>query len=292
MQIACLHTAELHVETFAALFAAQAPGVDVSHVVRADLLARAQSEGAVRIADATAEAVADLADFDAVLCTCSTLGPLVDALHDTRLIRIDRPLMVAAAAHGARPLLAICLESTRAASLGAEFARFGRCGNDGGGLMKAGIAVLVLAYGLSQFYRAFLAVLAPDLQTDIGAMPDDLAFASGVWFIVFAVMQIPVGAALDTVGPKATAVVLFAIGAAGGAFLFSVAQTPLHVTLAMGLIGVGCSPVRTDGTRCGGLWLARNDAGSCDAVGTDCDALVGVSQEPAARRGNAAGLGA
>lgn len=109
--------------------------------------------------------------------------------------------------------------------------------------MKAGIAVLVLAYGLSQFYRAFLAVLAPDLQADIGAMPDDLAFASGVWFIVFAVMQIPVGAALDTVGPKATAVVLFAIGAAGGAFLFSVAQTPLHVTLAMGLIGVGCSPV-------------------------------------------------
>jgi len=93
MQIACLHTAELHVETFAALFAAQAPGVDVSHVVRADLLARAQSEGAVRIADATAEAVADLADFDAVLCTCSTLGPLVDALQDTRLIRIDRPLM-------------------------------------------------------------------------------------------------------------------------------------------------------------------------------------------------------
>jgi len=35
--------------------------------------------------------------------------------------------------------------------------------------MKAGIAVLVLAYGLSQFYRAFLAVLAPDLQADIGA---------------------------------------------------------------------------------------------------------------------------
>ena len=117
MQIACLHTAEVHVETFAALFAAQAPGVDVSHVVRADLLARAQSKGAGRVADATAEAVADLADFDAVLCTCSTLGPLVDALHDTRLIRIDRPLMAAAAAHGARPLLAICLESTRAASL-------------------------------------------------------------------------------------------------------------------------------------------------------------------------------
>lgn len=109
--------------------------------------------------------------------------------------------------------------------------------------MKAGIAVLILAYGLSQFYRAFLAVLAPDLQADIGAMPDDLAQASGVWFLVFAAMQIPVGAALDRIGPRITAVSLFAIGAAGGAFLFSVAQAPAHITLAMGLIGVGCSPV-------------------------------------------------
>lgn len=109
--------------------------------------------------------------------------------------------------------------------------------------MKAGIAVLVLAYGLSQFYRAFLAVLAPDLQADTGALPGDLAKASGVWFLVFAAMQIPVGAALDSIGPKITAVVLFAIGAGGGALLFSLAQTPAHIIWAMGLIGVGCSPV-------------------------------------------------
>ena len=109
--------------------------------------------------------------------------------------------------------------------------------------MKLGIAVLVLAYGLSQFYRAFLAVLAPALEADIGAMPDDLATASGVWFLVFAGMQIPIGAALDRIGPKMTAVVLFTLGAAGGAFVFAAAQTPFHITLAMGMIGVGCAPV-------------------------------------------------
>ena len=109
--------------------------------------------------------------------------------------------------------------------------------------MKAGIAVLVIAYGFSQFYRAFLAVLAPDLQYDLGAMPDDLAKASGVWFLVFAGMQIPVGSALDRIGPKVTAVSLFAIGAGGGAMLFSLAQTPAHIICAMGLIGVGCAPV-------------------------------------------------
>lgn len=109
--------------------------------------------------------------------------------------------------------------------------------------MRIGLICLVAAYVLSQFYRAFLAVLAPVLQTDIGAGPDDLALASGIWFLTFALMQIPVGAALDSIGPRRTAVSLFALGGAGGALLFALAQSPLHLTLAMGLIGIGCSPV-------------------------------------------------
>ena len=44
--------------------------------------------------------------------------------------------------------------------------------------MNAGIALLAFAYVLSQFFRAFLAVLSPFLGTDIGASPEDLAFAS------------------------------------------------------------------------------------------------------------------
>lgn len=109
--------------------------------------------------------------------------------------------------------------------------------------MSIGLICLVAAYVLSQFYRAFLAVLAPVLQTDIGAGPEDLALASGIWFLTFALMQIPVGAALDSIGPRRTAVTLFALGGAGGAVLFALAQSPLHLTLAMGLIGIGCSPV-------------------------------------------------
>lgn len=109
--------------------------------------------------------------------------------------------------------------------------------------MRIGIIVLILGYVLSQFYRAFLAVLAPALQTDIGATPADLSYASGLWFLVFAAMQIPVGEALDRIGPRLTAVVLFALGGAGGALVFAMAQSPTHVTIAMVLIGIGCSPV-------------------------------------------------
>ncbi|MFN3845299.1 MAG: MFS transporter, partial [Paracoccaceae bacterium] len=52
--------------------------------------------------------------------------------------------------------------------------------------MRVGIAALVAAYVLSQFYRAFLAVLTPVLQSDLGASASDLAAASGLWFLAFA----------------------------------------------------------------------------------------------------------
>ena len=113
-----------------------------------------------------------------------------------------------------------------------------------GGLgMRIGLIVLVLGYVLSQFYRAFLAVLTPALEADLGATAADLSYASGLWFIVFAVMQIPVGEALDRFGPRITAVVLFSLGGAGGALVFAMAQTPAHIAWAMALIGIGCSPV-------------------------------------------------
>ena len=108
--------------------------------------------------------------------------------------------------------------------------------------MQAGIAALFLGYVLSQFYRAFLAVLTPVLITDLGLTAADLAAASGWWFLAFAAMQIPIGSGLDRWGPRYTSGVLMAIGA-GGALLFSQATGAFQIKLAMALIGVGCAPV-------------------------------------------------
>lgn len=109
--------------------------------------------------------------------------------------------------------------------------------------MNAGILLLTLGYVFSQFFRSFLAVMADVLERDLGALPEDLATASGAWFLVFAAMQIPVGWALDRIGPRRTSASLFLIGGAGGAAAFALAQTPSDVAWAMGLIGLGCSPV-------------------------------------------------
>lgn len=109
--------------------------------------------------------------------------------------------------------------------------------------MQTGLILLALAYVLSQFFRAFLAVLTGPLETELGITPDVLATASGYWFLAFALMQLPVGKALDTLGPRRTGGWLFLIGGAGGAALFAVAQGPLYIHAAMALIGIGCSPV-------------------------------------------------
>lgn len=109
--------------------------------------------------------------------------------------------------------------------------------------MRLGIAFLVLGYVLSQFYRAFLAVLSPLLARDLGAGADDLALSSGLWFLAFAAMQLPVGWALDTLGPRRISGWLLGLAGGGGALIFALAQSPLHVHVAMVLIGVACSPV-------------------------------------------------
>jgi predicted MFS family arabinose efflux permease len=108
--------------------------------------------------------------------------------------------------------------------------------------MRIGIAALILSYVLSQFYRAFLAVLAPILAVDLNANAEALAQASGWWFLTFALMQIPVGWALDKIGPRLTTSVLLLVAAAGAA-VFASATSALAITLAMVLIGIGCSSV-------------------------------------------------
>ena len=108
--------------------------------------------------------------------------------------------------------------------------------------MRIGIAALVLAYVLSQFYRAFLAVMTPVLTKDLGVTAAELASASGWWFLAFAAMQVPVGVWLDRVGPRRTTGLLMAVAAAG-TLLFAQATGAVQIKLAMALIGAGCAPV-------------------------------------------------
>jgi len=119
MRIAFLHTADVHVEMFNQIFADLGSDVQLVHHVNADLLERARNEGTEAVRSEVLQILANLKDADAVLCTCSTLGPIADEAAQAipHVIRIDRPLMEQACAAGSKTLVALCLESTREATL-------------------------------------------------------------------------------------------------------------------------------------------------------------------------------
>lgn len=106
-----------------------------------------------------------------------------------------------------------------------------------------GIAALAIAYVLSQFYRSFMAVMTPALTAELGATKAELSAASGMWFLVFALMQFVVGVALDRYGPRRTVSWLLGVGGGGGAMVFALATKPWMIAAAMALIGAGCAPV-------------------------------------------------
>ncbi len=106
-----------------------------------------------------------------------------------------------------------------------------------------GILALAVAYILSQFYRTFLAVLTPVLTAELALTKSDFAWASGIWFFAFAVMQFIVGVGLDRFGPRRTAVWIMAPFGTAGGLMFAGAQSPSMIIIAMALIGIGFSPV-------------------------------------------------
>jgi predicted MFS family arabinose efflux permease len=105
---------------------------------------------------------------------------------------------------------------------------------------------LLFPYLLSQFYRAFLAVVAGDLSRDLGLDAAGLASMQAAFLLAFALSQIPVGLALDRLGPRRT-LVFGLCSAVVGSVLLVVSTRPWHGILAMALIGAGCGPVLMSG---------------------------------------------
>jgi predicted MFS family arabinose efflux permease len=101
---------------------------------------------------------------------------------------------------------------------------------------------LLPAYFFSIFYRSFLSVIAEPVMADLAVGPAALGRIGAAWFVAFAIMQFPVGYALDRFGARRTIAVLAGIGVIGAA-LFALARVEWHALVGMALIGIGCSPV-------------------------------------------------
>jgi predicted MFS family arabinose efflux permease len=102
------------------------------------------------------------------------------------------------------------------------------------------MAALLLATGLSQFHRAALGVVGPELAADLGAGPGLLGAANGAFFLALGVSQIPVGLALDRIGPRRTVALLAAPAVVGAAAQAVVPDGPAFM-VARFVLGLGCA---------------------------------------------------
>ena len=102
------------------------------------------------------------------------------------------------------------------------------------------LLALALLTGLSQFHRSALGVIAPELSADLALTPAMLGAANGMFFASLLVMQLPVGIALDRLGPRLVVVGLSGI-AVLGLMLQAFATDGTTLLVARALIGIGCA---------------------------------------------------
>jgi MFS family permease len=114
-------------------------------------------------------------------------------------------------------------------------------------------ASFAAGYFLSYFLRSANAVIAPVLQAELALGPADLGFMTGTFFAAYAASQLPVGLALDRLGPRLVAGGLMSLGALG-CVVFAVATDLATLTLGRVLLGVGLGSVLLAGLKAFSLW--------------------------------------
>lgn len=102
------------------------------------------------------------------------------------------------------------------------------------------LAALALATALSQFHRAALGVVGPELAADLGGGPGLLGAANAAFFLAIALAQVPVGLALDRIGPRKT-VAWLTLPAVLGALVQAAAPGGEAFLLGRFLLGLGCA---------------------------------------------------
>ncbi len=99
-------------------------------------------------------------------------------------------------------------------------------------------AVFAFAYFFSALVRAVTATLAPVFSAELGLGAGQLGLLAGAYFLGFAMMQLPLGSALDRWGPRRVLMAFLSVAVIACA-AFALARTLVDLLLARFLVGVG-----------------------------------------------------
>ena len=100
--------------------------------------------------------------------------------------------------------------------------------------------VLCAGYTVSQFLRTSIGVLSPNLMIGFNINPNDMGLLGGVFFLSFAIFQIPAGILIDRYGPRMvmSITIFFAVI---GSILFALSNSFNDLLIGRILMGLGCS---------------------------------------------------
>jgi len=98
----------------------------------------------------------------------------------------------------------------------------------------------VAGYYVSYAFRSMNALLGPHIAAEFDLGAADLGLLTSVYFLAFALAQIPMGVLLDRYGPRRVDAALLLVAAAG-AFAFALARSFGHLILGRALVGLGVS---------------------------------------------------
>ena len=72
------------------------------------------------------------------------------------------------------------------------------------GLSRTGmmLATMIVLAVLSQFFRSSNGVIAPEMMAELHVDAWAIGLSSGAFFVIFALLQIPIGVLFDRYGPR------------------------------------------------------------------------------------------
>jgi MFS family permease len=126
-------------------------------------------------------------------------------------------------------------------------------------MSRARLVVCVLVpfaagYYLSYLFRSINALIASDLQAELGLSAADLGALTSAYFLVFAAVLLPCGVLLDRYGPRLIDSALLLL-AAVGSLVFALADGVWTLMLGRALIGLGVAVGLMAGLKAIILWF-------------------------------------
>lgn len=111
-------------------------------------------------------------------------------------------------------------------------------------------------YFMSYLFRSVNAVIAPNLQRDLGIGAADLGTLTAAYFVTFSLFQLPLGILLDRFGPRRVQACLL-LSAALGAVVFAIGTNLSHLVIGRALVGFGVAGGLMSAMKAIALWLPK-----------------------------------